>query len=86
MPPRRGKDLKLYISASEESIGSILVQDNELGKDQDIYYLSKVLTPIVQKYSPIKKLCLSLYFASQKQRTYILPGLTYIVCKTDLIK
>ena len=33
MPPRKDKDLKLYISASEESIGSMLVQDNELGKE-----------------------------------------------------
>ena len=32
MPLRKDKDLKLYISASEESIGSMLVQDNELGK------------------------------------------------------
>ena len=64
MPLRKGKDLKLYISASVESIGSMLVQDNELGKEQAMYYLSRVLTPIEQKYSPIKKLCLSLYFAS----------------------
>ena len=60
MPPRKGKDLKLYISASVESIGSMLVQDNELGKEQAVYYLSRVLTPIEQKYSLIEKLCLSL--------------------------
>ena len=64
MPLRKGKDLKLYISASKKSIGSMLVQDNELGKEQVVYYLSIVLTPIEQKYSPIEKLCLSLYFAS----------------------
>ena len=29
MPPRKDKDLKLYISALEESIGSMLAQDNE---------------------------------------------------------
>ena len=86
MPPRKNKDLKLYISASEESIGTILVQDSELGKEQAIYYLSRVLTPIEHKYSSIKKLCLSLYFASQKLRTYMLPILTYIVCETNLIK
>ena len=33
MSSRKGKDLKLYISASVESIGSILVQDNDLGKE-----------------------------------------------------
>ena len=63
-PPRKDKDLKLYISTSEESIGSMLVQDNELGKEQVVYYLSRVLTSIEQRYSSIKKLYLSLYFAS----------------------
>ena len=63
MSPRKDKDLKFYISASEESIGSMLVQDNELGKEQAVYYLSRVLIPIELKYSPIEKLCLSLYIA-----------------------
>ena len=86
MPRRKDKDLKLYILASEDSIGSMLVRDNELGKEQAVYYLSRVLTPIEQRYSSIEKLYLSLYFASQKLRTYILPVLTYIVCEIDLIK
>ena len=86
MPPKKGKDLKLYISASVESIGSILLQDNKLGKEQAIYYLSRVLTLIEQKYLQIEKLCLSLYFASKKLRTYMLLVLTYIVCGTNLIK
>ena len=64
----------------------MLVQDNELGKEQVVYYLSRALTPIERRYSPIEKLCLSLYFASQKLQTYMLPILTYIVCETDLIK
>ena len=64
----------------------MLVQDNELGKEQVVYYLSRVLTLIKQKYSPIEKLCLSLYFTSQKLQTYMLPVLTYIVCETNLIK
>ncbi|KAM1217110.1 hypothetical protein TB2_013117 [Malus domestica] len=31
VPPRRGKPLKLYISAAEESIGCLLAQDNDAG-------------------------------------------------------
>ena len=31
VPPRRGKPLKLYISAAEESIGYLLAQDNHIG-------------------------------------------------------
>ncbi|CAL2270385.1 unnamed protein product [Prunus armeniaca] len=32
-PPKRGRPLKLYVSASEVSIGSLLVQDNKKGKE-----------------------------------------------------
>ncbi|KAM2785541.1 hypothetical protein PS2_006537 [Malus domestica] len=40
VPPRHGKPLKLYISAAEESIGCLLAQDNDAGRDQAIFYLS----------------------------------------------
>ncbi|KAM2637676.1 hypothetical protein EV1_022141 [Malus domestica] len=40
VPPRRGKPLKLYISAAEESIGCLLAQDNDAGREQAIFYLS----------------------------------------------
>nr|XP_028965046.1 uncharacterized protein LOC114827424 [Malus domestica] len=44
VPPQMGKPLKLYISASEKSIGSLLAQNNEGGKEQAVYYLSRILT------------------------------------------
>ncbi|CAN6706466.1 unnamed protein product [Malus baccata var. baccata] len=44
VPPQRGKFLKLYISASDKSIGSLLAQNNEGGKEQVVYYLSRILT------------------------------------------
>ncbi|KAM1966177.1 hypothetical protein ACFX15_046429 [Malus domestica] len=43
VPPRRGKPLKLYISAAEESIGCLLVQDNDAGREHAIFYLSRNL-------------------------------------------
>ena len=36
MPPQREKPLKLYISGSEKSMGSLLAQNSEGGKEQDI--------------------------------------------------
>ena len=42
-PPKKNKPLKLYISAAENSIGSLLAQDNEFGKEQAVYYLSRIL-------------------------------------------
>ncbi|CAL2229378.1 unnamed protein product [Prunus armeniaca] len=85
-PPKRGRPLKLYVSASEVSIGSLLVQDNKEGKEQAIYYLSRTLTRVERKYSAIERLCLALYFTAIKLRHYMLPFTTYIIAKTGLIK
>ncbi|XP_059635626.1 uncharacterized protein LOC132277797 [Cornus florida] len=64
----------------------MLAQENEAGSEQVIYYLSRVLTPVECRYTPIKKLCLALYFAAMKLRVYMLPVLVYISCQPDLIK
>ncbi|CAL2228343.1 unnamed protein product [Prunus armeniaca] len=85
-PPKRGRPLKLYVSASEVSIGSLLVQDNKEGKEQAVYYLSRTLTEVERKYFAIERLCLALYFTVVKLRHYMLPYTIYIIAKTDLIK
>ncbi|XP_016647201.1 PREDICTED: uncharacterized protein LOC107880389 [Prunus mume] len=85
-PPKRGKPFKLYVSASEVSIGSLLVQDNKEGKKQAVYYLSRTLTEVERKYSAIERLCLALYFTAVKLRHYMPPYTIYIIAKTDLIK
>ena len=86
MPPIKKKPLRQYISSSEVSVGSLLAHNNEQGKEQAIYYLSRLLTPVENRYSPIEKLCLTLYFSALKLRHYMMPVLVYVVCKTDLIK
>ncbi|KAI5337727.1 hypothetical protein L3X38_016998 [Prunus dulcis] len=85
-PPKRGRPLKLYVSASEVSIGSLLVQDNKEGKEQAVYYLSRTLTEVEKRYSAIERLCLALYFTAVKLRHYMLPHTIYVIAKTDLIK
>ncbi|XP_070681725.1 uncharacterized protein [Malus domestica] len=67
VPPQRGKPLKLYISTSEKSIGSLLAQNNEGGKEQAVYYLSRILTEVETRYSPVERLCLALYFTANYQ-------------------
>ncbi|KAM1863070.1 hypothetical protein ACFX14_003459 [Malus domestica] len=86
VPPQRGKPLKLYISASEKSIGSLLAQNNEGGKEQVVYYLSRILTEVETRYSPVERLCLALYFTASKLRHYMLPCHVHIIAKTDVIK
>ena len=60
IPPREGKPLKLYISATQESIGSLLAQDNEDGHEQAVFYLSRIMNPTECRYSTVEKLCLAL--------------------------
>lgn len=43
MPYQHGKPLKLYISATEESIGSLLAQVSDTSREQAIFYLSRNL-------------------------------------------
>ncbi|KAM2243114.1 hypothetical protein COP1_009910 [Malus domestica] len=86
VPPQRGKPLKLYISASEKSIGSLLAQNNEGGKEQAVYYLSRILTEVETRYSLVERLCLALYFTASKLRHYMLPCHVHIIAKTDVIK
>ena len=80
------KPLKLYITAKEESIGVLLAQDNEDGKEQAIYYLSKFLDSCEYKYSAIEKLCLILYFVAKKLTYYLFTRVVHVITSTDLIK
>ncbi|CAL8993010.1 unnamed protein product [Prunus brigantina] len=86
MPPKRGKPLRLYISASEGSIRCLLAQNNESEREQAVHYLSRTLNMAELNYSPIEKLCLALYFAATKLRHYMLPSVVQIISRTDLIK
>ena len=86
IPPREGKPLKFYISATQESIGSLLAYDNEDGHEQAIFYLSRILNPIECKYSIVEKLCLALYFFAFKLRYYMLAYIVFVITQIDVIK
>ncbi|XP_024156391.1 uncharacterized protein LOC112164432 [Rosa chinensis] len=86
VPPRTGIPLKLYISAAEASIGSLLAQDDEGGVEHAIFYLSRTLTDCETRYTPMEKLCLTLYFSACKLRHYMLSFTTCIIAQTDLVK
>ncbi|XP_040361882.1 uncharacterized protein LOC121049261 [Rosa chinensis] len=86
VPPRAGFVLKLYISAAEASNGSLLAQDDEEGIEHAIFYLSRILTDCETRYTPMEKLCLTLYFLACKLRHYMLSFTTCIIAQTDLVK
>ena len=85
-PPKQGKPLKLYISATQESIGSLLAQDNSEGQEQAVFYLSRILSECECKYSIIEKLCLALYFSAFKLRHYMLAYVVCVITQTDIVK
>ncbi|KAL0293309.1 UNVERIFIED_CONTAM: Transposon Tf2-12 polyprotein [Sesamum radiatum] len=61
--PVLGRPLILYVAAQERSIGILLAQKNDEGKENALYYLSRTMTPNELKYSPIEKLCLAFIFS-----------------------
>ncbi|KAI0494874.1 hypothetical protein KFK09_025020 [Dendrobium nobile] len=70
--PIPGKPLILYTTALDESLGALLAQENEEGKENALYYLSRRLIPAELKYPAMEKQCLALIFAVQKLRHYML--------------
>ncbi|MCH79701.1 hypothetical protein A2U01_0000455, partial [Trifolium medium] len=85
-PPTRRKPLKLYISASNETIGSLLAQEDANGHERAIYYLSRTLIDAETRYNAIEKLCLSLYYSCAKLKHYIKPFEVIVTSHFDVIK
>ncbi|KAL0339233.1 UNVERIFIED_CONTAM: hypothetical protein Sangu_1445400 [Sesamum angustifolium] len=76
--PMPGHPLILYIAAQECSVGALLVQENDEGKESALYYLSRMMTPNELKYSPNEKICLALIFAIQKLKHYFQAHITAV--------
>ncbi|WJX40324.1 hypothetical protein P8452_27811 [Trifolium repens] len=86
MPPSRNKAMKLYIAASDKTIGSMLAQEDDNGIENAVYYLSRVLNDAETRYTAIEKLCLCLYFSCTKLKHYIKPVDVYVYSHFDVIK
>ncbi|KAI3446917.1 hypothetical protein Pfo_003582 [Paulownia fortunei] len=68
--PVPGRPLILYIAAQYRSVGALLAQENNDGKESALYYLSRMMTPNELNYSLIEKICLALIFVIQKLKYY----------------
>ena len=84
--PILGKPLILYITALDRSLGALLAQNNEEGKEVALYYLSRTLVGAEQNYPPIEKVCLALIFAVTKLRHYLLSHPVTLVSKADPLR
>ncbi|KAL0456114.1 UNVERIFIED_CONTAM: hypothetical protein Slati_0950600 [Sesamum latifolium] len=84
--PVHGRPLIPYVAAQERSVGILLAQKNNEGKENALYYLSRTMTPNELKYSPIEKLCLALIFAIQKLKHYFQSHSIHLVSKANPLK
>ncbi|KAL0371798.1 UNVERIFIED_CONTAM: Transposon Tf2-11 polyprotein [Sesamum calycinum] len=84
--PVPGGPLILYVTAQERSVGILLAQKNNEGKENALYYLSRAMTPNELKYSPIEKLCLTLIFSIQKLKHYFQSHSIHLVSKANPLK
>ena len=84
--PIPGKPLVLYIAAQEKSLGALMVQENEKGKERALYYLSRTLNGAELNYSPVEKMCLTLFLAIDKLKHYMQAYTVRLIAKADPIK
>jgi len=86
MAPIKGRPLILYIAAQPNSVGAMLGQINDDGKEVACYYLSRTMVGAECNYSPIEKLCLALIFALKKLRHYLLAHEVQLIARADPVK
>jgi hypothetical protein len=65
------------------SLGALLAQNNDDGKEMSLYYLSHTLLGAECNYPDIEKICLSLVFAAKKLHHCMLEHTIHLVSRSD---
>ena len=79
--PILGIPLRLYFSITDQAINSVIVHDQNQGQ-KSIYFVSKVLQGLEERYQAIEKAALAIVFMTRRLQHYFY-GFTVIVM-TDL--
>ena len=69
--PNFNKPFKLYIDASDTSLGAVLAQDNKEGKKRVIAYEARRLRAPEWNYPTTEKKCLAVVLTIQKFKQYL---------------
>ena len=64
----------------------MLAQNNDEGKENALYYISRTMVGAEINYSSMEKICLALVFAVQKLRHYLLSHQIMLISKADPLK
>ena len=76
-------DFILYVSASDNAIVGVLVQEDDARHEHVIYYISQKLIGPPLRYSHEEKLSLAVIFSAQKLRHYIIANHTRVVADSN---
>src|SRR5499433_477352 len=84
--PVPGKPLLLYMSVIDDSIGAILAQHDDEGKERAAYYLSRLFNDAEKKYNTMEKTCAALVWVAQKLKHYFLIHEIKLIARMNPIK
>ena len=85
-PPILRKLLIFYVSVIDDSIGTVLAQHDEKGKERATYYLSKLFNEAEKKHTAIEKTCAGVVWVAQKLKHYFLAYEVQLIARMDPIK
>ena len=60
------------MSVIDDSVGTVLAQHDEEGKERAMYYLSKLFNETEKKYTAKEKTCAGVVWVAQKLKHYFL--------------
>ena len=86
IPPDYSHDFLIYVATSQETIGMVLVQEDEELHEHVLYYLSQNLIDVELHYSHVEKLALATVHVFQCLRNYILLHQTLVVAHINPFK
>ena len=84
--PTLSVPLQLYLASNDKAVGALIAQEGEDGIEQPVYYVSRALRDAKTRYLRAECTCLSLIYATQKLRHYLLAHTMHLMTKSNLIK
>ena len=74
------------MSVIDNSIGVVLAQLDEEGKERAMYYLSKFFNEVEKRYMVMEKTYVGVVWVTQKLKYYFLTHKVKLIAKIDPIK
>jgi len=81
-----GKPFLPYVRAMDHFLGALLIQKNDEGAEQAIYYVSRILIGAESRYNVVEKEYLALFFAIQKMRHYLVGQTIHVISRVNPLR